>query len=447
MIVQNWWITTMLEPQYAHCGPLTKDITCDVLIIGGGMSGVSAAVGFIKKGLKVVLLEKNILGGSSSGRSAGFLTPDSELELSQLVRRYGLKKAKEIWSIPTTGIAKIKSNIEQYDIACDFRVQDSLFLGIGKGGWKDVNDEMDCRKAVGFDNQTLFDKAALDTIITSDGYTGGVVYSDCYGIDAMQYLQGMKKVLLEDGMQLFESTEVKQIKGNTAYTHAGSVKAGVIICAMDKMQRSFNPVADEVFHAQTFLSISEPLNDKELNRLFPSGKEYQMWDNTLVYSYWRIVAGNRLLLGGGSALTTFDKKPHYAPNVIENVHQKFRNHFPYLSQVKFIQYWPGMIDSTRDLLPTIVRDKTNPNLHFILGVVGLPWASFCGNFLAENILGTGHEDDQKYFTYLSDRRYYAFGTFWEKIVGKPIVFALNNLWAKYYQKDEKHQFKENDKDF
>ena len=87
MIVQNWWFTTLLKNEYKICPPLQKDINCDILIIGGGMSGVSAAAEFIDKGFKVVLIEKNILGGSSSGKSAGFLTPDSELELSQLVRK------------------------------------------------------------------------------------------------------------------------------------------------------------------------------------------------------------------------------------------------------------------------------------------------------------------------------------------------------------------------
>ncbi|MBS1776277.1 MAG: FAD-binding oxidoreductase [Bacteroidetes bacterium] len=447
MIVQNWWITTALKHNDGLCLPLKQNIECDILIVGGGMSGISAAAAFIGKGLKVVVLEKNVLGGSSSGRSAGFLTPDSELELSQLVRRYGLKKAREIWDIPTKGITKIKQNVERFGLSCDFRVQDSLFLGIGKSGWKDVKDEMESRHAVGFTNQQLYDRKTLSKLIQSEGYSGGVVYDDCYGINPFQYLQGMKKVLIENNIQVYESTEVKQIKDNVAYTHAGSVKAQTIICAIDKMQHSFNPVADEVFHAQTFLSISEPLNDKELHDLFPSGKEYQMWDNTLVYSYWRLVDGNRLLLGGGSALTSFAKHAHYKPDVISGVHQNFKKHFPYLKKIQFIQYWPGLIDTTRDLLPTIVRDKSNPNLHFILGVVGLPWASFCGNFLAENILGTAHTDDQKYFTYLSDRRYFALATYWEKILGKSILFSLNNLWAKYYQKDEKHQFGENDQDF
>lgn len=139
MVVQNWWFTTLLKNSYNNCPSLQKDIKCDILIIGGGMSGVSAACEFIGKGLKVVLVEKNILGGSSSGKSAGFLTPDSELELSQLVRRFGIKGAKEIWSSPTRGIDLIVEKIKKYNLECDFRDQDSLFLGIGQSGLKDFH--------------------------------------------------------------------------------------------------------------------------------------------------------------------------------------------------------------------------------------------------------------------------------------------------------------------
>jgi gamma-glutamylputrescine oxidase len=103
MVNQNWWITTLLIKEHHYCPPLTRAIKCDVLIVGGGFSGVSAAAEFLRKGLSVVLIEKNIVGGSSSGRSAGFLTPDSELELHQLVRRYGTKAAAEIWQAPLPG--------------------------------------------------------------------------------------------------------------------------------------------------------------------------------------------------------------------------------------------------------------------------------------------------------------------------------------------------------
>ena len=107
LVNQNWWFTTLLIKEHRYCPPLTGAIKCDVLIVGGGFSGISAAAEFLRKGLSVVLIEKNIVGGSSSGRSAGFLTPDSELELHQLVRRYGSKAAGEIWEAPCRGIERL----------------------------------------------------------------------------------------------------------------------------------------------------------------------------------------------------------------------------------------------------------------------------------------------------------------------------------------------------
>ncbi len=446
MLLQNWWYTSLLSKPYEKINPLAEHLHCDVLIVGGGMSGVSAAHAFVGKGLKVVLLEKNILGGSSTGKSAGFLTPDSELELSQLIRRFGVNGAKEIWEVPVRGISYIKRNVEQYGLDCDFQVQDSLFLGIGKDGWKDVQAELKSRNSVGFESK-IYDEQELKKIITATGYTGAVSYQDTYGISGLQYCQAMKQVLTDQGIIVHEATEALRISDHTVYTHGGSVTADKIIICIDKMQPAFSHFADDVFHAQTFLSISEPLTDKEMAAIFPSGQRYQCWDSTLVYSYFRLTGDNRMLLGGGSAFTTFLSKEDHSSRIIDEVIRNFKRFFPELNNLKFIQYWPGLIDSTRDLLPTLVRDEQAPHLHFCFGVVGLPWASFCGNFLAECVLDTNRHEQQKYFEYFSSRRHFAFPIWIEKIFGKPILFSLDNYWAKYHQVDKGRGLKYSKKDF
>jgi glycine/D-amino acid oxidase-like deaminating enzyme len=81
--------------------------------------------------------------------------------------------------------------------------------------------------------------------------------------------------------------------------------------------------------------------------------------------------------------------------VIGRVIKDFKSHFPFLKSVSFIQFWPSLIDTTRDLLPIIVKPPTQPHLQFILGW-WTPWAAFAGSFAARNILGTGDED-YKYF--------------------------------------------------
>ncbi len=70
----------------------------------------------------------------------------------------------------------------------------------------------------------------------------------------------MKEVLLEAGIQVFEATEARKIEGHTVVTHAGSVSAEKIIIAIDKMEPQFSRFSNETYHAQTFLSVSEPLS-------------------------------------------------------------------------------------------------------------------------------------------------------------------------------------------
>jgi gamma-glutamylputrescine oxidase len=436
MILQNWWFTTLLGIEDPIEPPLKSNIQADILIVGAGAAGLSAAYSFINKGLKVVLLEKNICGGSSSGKSAGFLTPDSELELSQLLRRFGKTGAADLWSVATKGVEMMASRIKKHRIACDFQVQDSLFLGVGKSGWESIEEEMNSRKALGFE-QTLYKQNELKNIIGSEGYSGAVRYRGTYGVDALLYCQGMKKILLESGIEIYEATEVLSIKDHRATTHLGSVTANQIIFCADKLDASLTHFAKNIYHAQTFLSISEPLSDSAIQSLFPSDR-FQCWDSTLVYSYFRLTGDNRILLGGGDMLTTFSKNDVNSSRVIDKVIRGFKNNFPQLADLKFIQYWPGRIDTTRDLLPTIVREEKTPWLHFVLGCVGLPWATFCGDFAARHASDSSVCDDHHYYDYFRADRHFVVPLWLEKIIGKQLVFSINNGWAKYYQKDVQH---------
>ena len=435
MIIQDWWYTTLLAQQYPVAPPLMEAIKADVLIVGGGMSGISAAASFLGSGLKVVLLERNIIGGSSTGRSAGFLTPDSELELSQLIRRFGTEGAREVWDVPCHGIELIRKRVDEFGIDCDLIRQDSVFLGIGSGGRDDVLSEFETRSSLGLES-IHYDSGQLREVFGGTGYSAGVRYGETYGINALQFVQGMKRALLQGGVAIYESTEVHRIEGHVAFTHAGSVIADQIIVAADKVTPAICPFDREVFHAQTFLSISEPLSDAEILQLFPSGEQFQCWDSTLVYSYFRMTGDRRLLLGGGSKWTTFLPNYYDKATIIKRVIRDFKKQFPFLAGLNFIQFWPGLIDSSRDLLPVMTRAPDAPYRHYVLGCVGLPWAAFCGDFVGRSLQGNASPDEQRYYEYFTDRRPFLLPTWTEKLLGKSIVFALNNSWAKYRQVDK-----------
>ena len=434
MLLQNWWYTTLLDVNTPINPPLRSDIKADVVIVGAGAAGISVAYALMNKGLKVLVLEKNIFGGSSTGKSAGFLTPDSELELAQLLRRFGEQGAKDLWKVATTGVQLILDRIHKHDIKCDLLKQDSLFLAADKGeGWKEVKAEADARKKVNFE-VSLYDALQVRTIIGSEEYYGAVRYTNTYGIDALKYAQSMKKILLENNVEIYEASEVIAIKGHTVHTHLGSVTADQIIFCADKLKENVTKHAWNTYHAQTFLSISEPLASTEITKMFPHGL-FQCWDTDLIYSYYRLTGAGRLLLGGGSAFTTYSKNDVRNTYVIDGVINGFKKKFPFLKNLNFIQFWPGRIDMTRDLLPTVLRDEKSPWVHFVLGCVGLPWATFCGDFVGRHVLNTKAEDDHIYYRYFSINRDFLLPVWLEKFLGKKLVFSLNNGWAKYYQVD------------
>ena len=146
----------------------------------------------------------------------------------------------------------IVNSIKEHNIQCGLLKQDSLFLGLGKGGYEAAESELHCRKDVGFDDQKLYDAEQLKSILGSEGYTAGIRYGGTYGINPLQCLQGFKDVLVDNGMQVFESTAMKRLEDHTIYTHGGSITADHIIIAVDKLEPHISPLSAEMLPRADF---------------------------------------------------------------------------------------------------------------------------------------------------------------------------------------------------
>lgn len=231
------------------------------------------------------------------------------------------------------------SVIRKHAIECDLVRQDSLFVGKGRGGWDDIQEEADAREKLGYPYK-LYHANELPAVLGSSGYSGATRYSDTYGVNALRYAQGVKRVLKEHGVAIFESSEVIGLKDHTANTHLGSVTADQIIFCADKLKPQVSKYAWNVYHAQTFLSISEPLANEDVEAMFPE-EPFQCWDTDLTYTYFRLTGTRRLLVGGGSLWSTYAKNDTTTEHIIEHVIHGLRDKFPCLKDIEFIQYWPG----------------------------------------------------------------------------------------------------------
>ena len=108
------------EREIEKTPPLRHDETCDVVVVGGGLAGLMAAMRLREGGKSVVLIERDFCGAGASGKTSGFITPDSEIELSSLLRNFGKEKAHKLWEFVLGGVDIIRNTIVHNQILCDY---------------------------------------------------------------------------------------------------------------------------------------------------------------------------------------------------------------------------------------------------------------------------------------------------------------------------------------
>ncbi len=403
------------------CKPLTESITTDVVVIGGGMAGLSAAQAFKDKGLSVVLLEKNYCGSGASGKSSGFITPNSELSLYTLIERYGETEAKKLWDFASMGVERIRSNIKSHNLSCEYLEQDTLVIASQKKSYQsEIIKEHDARIKSGYKSRT-YDAQQVQNVLSSGAYYGALAYPDSFSIRAFDYCQEMKKVLIEQGVKIFEETPVIDIQPTFVKTVSHAVHANHIIVCMDRYAQYIPELKDKVYHVQTFLSATAPLSSKQMKSIFPQ-HHYMAWDTDLIYHYFRLTAENRLLIGGAHLLDTYASEETYNNKRMSRALDSYINtKFPELkTSLEYI--WPGMIGVSKDLFPIAGFDQHNPSIYYITAATGLPWASALGLYAAEHIL----DNNTSFAEYFSPYRSFKINAFMTKLFGHKLTFALSH---------------------
>lgn len=302
MEYQIGWSSYLMETDGGICSPLVGEITCDMVVVGGGMAGLFAAKTLIEAGKDVVLIEKSICGGGMSGRSGGFLTPDSELGLRQIEERYGKEAAKQLREYGQGGQDAIVSLAREEKFNCDLQSEDSLLLGWKKGWDKEVRKEFEARQEYGYEGEYVPHKE-LYQHTEWRYYSSAVRYNQCFAINPMVFCQEMKQYLLKKWVKIYENTTIQNYTHNYIKTSRGSVHCNSIIFAVGKVPKKLHAdFSKDTYGLQNFITMSEPLTEDIVNAMFPQGK-LMCWDTKLAFTYFRFTGDNRLVLGWWNMFT------------------------------------------------------------------------------------------------------------------------------------------------
>ena len=225
---------------------------------------------------------------------------------------------------------------------------------------------------------------------------------------------------------IFEETPVTAIDNHTLTTPHARITADYIIVCTDRFMPELGLLTQDVYHAQTFLMISEPLTDAQIQAIFPK-QHLLVWDSEFVYNYFRLTSDKRLLLGGGSVLTTYaSHAQHENKQMFNKLIRYFNKKFPDLN-IQFEQMWPGLIGLSKDIAPIGGRDKDRPFIYYVSAAAGLPIAAALGRYSAENLID-GKTNLDPYF---SPYRSFAISGIAQSLIGTKLSFALCNSMKKF----------------
>jgi gamma-glutamylputrescine oxidase len=409
--------------------PLRHRVRSDVAVVGGGVAGLTCAHALVERGATVTLLEQAFCGAGASGKSSGFITPDSELELSDLVSNYGKERGRELWEFAMSGLERIRRTIEDLALECDYQIQDSLFVArTARAFRKVIEAEHRTHQSLGY-SSTLYDRASLPAIVGSRAYHGGIRYAGTFGMNSYAYCRALRDELERRGVRIHEGTPVVRFTAHGVETPEGGVAAQSVAVLTDRHLPALGLAAPAVYHVQTFLAVSRPLRAEEIVGIFP-GDRLMVWDTDLVYQYFRITGEGRLLIGAARLSDMYSaNEARSSQPIARKLYRYLREHFPSLT-IELEYLWPGLIGVSKDFLPVVGRHAAIPTVYFAGAGAGLPWAAALGDYLAQKIIAGRDELDES----LSSGRSFPIGGRLQRFLGKPVSFVLSHAAAKYLRK-------------
>lgn len=374
-----------------HRAALNESVQADVCIIGGGFSGLSAALHLAAQGRHVTLLEAARIGWGASGRNGGQIIHGLNASLDTINKRYGSDTANFVGGLVQEGASIIRGFINDYAIECDLKKR-SIFVAFNARQMRGLEAKQALWQRHGMDDHELLDKEALQEHVGSALYCGGMLDHSGGHLHPLNLALGEAAALEKLGGVIYEQSRVKHINSIESspevITENGSVKCKtLIICGNAYLGKSVPTLAPRVMPVSTQVMATEPLPEDLARQLLPSDACVE--DVRYILDYYRLSADKRLLFGGGTVYGGTD------PSDVEaKLRPQMEKVFPELRGIPVTHAWSGNFALSFSRVPQL--GKLGPDSYFAMGYSGhgVTGAHLFGRLLAEAISGNTQRFDR-----------------------------------------------------
>jgi gamma-glutamylputrescine oxidase len=369
---------------------LAGEVAADVCIVGGGYSGLSAALELTARGYKVALLEAARIGWGASGRNGGQICSGYAAGLAKLAGWVGPEDAHRLWLVAEEAKAIIRDRVQRHAIDCDL-AWGYLHAALKPRQMAEVADELALwRDRYGYRQARLVERAEMRELVASAAYVGGLLDEGGGHLHPLNYALGLARAARDAGVALYEQSRVLRIEGDgpaRVATAAGAVKARyVVLCGNAYLGDLVPALSRKIMPVGTYIAATAPLGAARARELIRHN--LAVADCNFVISYFRLSADHRLLFGGRVSYTTL--MPTNLPGAMR---RSMLRVFPQLDSVGFEYVWGGNVAITVERTPHLGR--LAGDVYFAHGYSGLGVAltGVAGRIIAEAIAGTAERLD------------------------------------------------------
>ena len=427
--IPYWWED---QPNYKNSSELP--LTADVVIVGAGFTGLSAAITLAKSGLSVVVFDSEEIGFGASTRNGGMMGSGHKVSPQQAEKKYGSNIAEKIHKEANASLKFTTNLIEDNKIDCDLQICGRLRTSWVPQDQVDMSKNLSKLKAIDDFNSKMIESNFMSESIKTDLYFGGQSYADHGSVQPRKFHYGLHQLAIKNGAKVFGNMPVKKV------TRLSNNKDGFIVSISNENIRCQNVLmatngytssslsrylSRRILPIPSFIITTEEIGMEMVNELLPRGQ--CIVETRKRYCYYRPTpCGKRIMIGTRAAMHSMK-----AEKALPILKKTLSEIFPELQGVKISHCWTGFTGFSFSMLPNL---GCHNGIYSAMGYCGngVAMAPYLGHMAALKILDPSKKITVFEDTSLQSRPYY---------YGAPWFLPIASAYFKAYDKFDNYRRK------